>query len=733
MKKFKNLVIGGIETKIFNLILITVILISGAFIAGTQYQSQTLTQLAAETNVRQQTAITETTSMVMDAVVTQSMDSTIQLEAAITDVIFRDAKARVTVLAEYAQKLLDDPEAYPLMPYAGPDPANEGKLAPLVTFADNVDPEDPALKARVGLMANMLDAMFSICAAQDGDNAYIALPEGVFLEVSRDSGSWVGEDGKPVSYDARTRFWYQQAVSAGELIFTDIEVDAITGDLSLVCAVPLYDAAGELEAVIGTDLFLDDMEHALLAAETDGSYRFVVNQSGHAIFTKMPGTAIEVRSSDNAADLRSYENEALAALVTDAMQGKTEVRKVQFGDDIYYMIGTPLKTVGWTLISVFSEEKAAKPVEMLEENYRQIQEGATAAYREKNDRIKTTVTVALLSLMIALLGVSLLLGRRIVKPLNIMTQRISEISEGNAEFKMEDAYRTGDEIEVLAQSFANLSHKTVEYVREVLRVTAEKERIGTELHMAAQIQESMLPHLFPPFPDRKEFDLFASMNPAREVGGDFYDFFLIDDDHLCLVMADVSGKGVPGALFMMISKVILQSCAMLGQGVSEILTKTNEALCSNNKVEMFVTVWLGVLEISTGKIIAANAGHEFPAIYRKDGAFQLYKDKHGFVVGGMEGIRYKEYELQMNPGDKLFLYTDGVPEATDANKKMFGTERMIAALNEHVDRSPKEILHGVRQAVDAFVGDEEQFDDLTMLCLEYRGAQGFSVTRADPG
>jgi sigma-B regulation protein RsbU (phosphoserine phosphatase) len=270
-------------------------------------------------------------------------------------------------------------------------------------------------------------------------------------------------------------------------------------------------------------------------------------------------------------------------------------------------------------------------------------------------------------------------------------------------------------------------------VHEVLRVTAEKERIGTELHMAAQIQESMLPHLFPPFPDRKEFDLYASMNPAREVGGDFYDFFLIDDDHLCLVMADVSGKGVPGALFMMISKVILQSCAMLGQGVSEILTKTNEALCSNNKVEMFVTVWLGVLEISTGKIIAANAGHEFPAIYRKDGAFQLYKDKHGFVVGGMEGIRYKEYELQMNPGDKLFLYTDGVPEATDANKKMFGTERMIAALNEHVDRSPKEILHGVRQAVDAFVGDEEQFDDLTMLCLEYRGAQGFSVTRADPG
>ncbi|MBQ4486610.1 MAG: serine/threonine-protein phosphatase [Oscillospiraceae bacterium] len=189
-------------------------------------------------------------------------------------------------------------------------------------------------------------------------------------------------------------------------------------------------------------------------------------------------------------------------------------------------------------------------------------------------------------------------------------------------------------------------------------------------------------------------------------------------------MADVSGKGIPAALFMMISKTILQSCAMLGVSVAEILERTNEAICSNNQVEMFVTVWLGVLEISTGRLTAANAGHEYPVIRRAGGDFELIKDKHGFVIGGMEGSRYKSYELQLCPGDRLFLYTDGVPEATDANEEMFGNERMLAALNSDPEADPEGILKNVRSAVNDFVRDAEQFDDLTMLCIEYRGKDG---------
>ncbi len=276
---------------------------------------------------------------------------------------------------------------------------------------------------------------------------------------------------------------------------------------------------------------------------------------------------------------------------------------------------------------------------------------------------------------------------------------------------------------ILAAGIAFYLRRRIHNLEKKHREDVDKERISTELNMANKIQTSILPHIFPPFPDRKEFDIYASMDPAKEVGGDFYDFFLIDEDHLCLVMADVSGKGIPAALFMMISKVILQSCAMLGRSSGEILTKTNEAICSDNQVDMFVTVWLGILEISTGKITAANAGHEYPVL-KRNGQFALLKDKHGFVIGGMDGMKYKEYEITLSPGDKLFLYTDGVPEATDAENQMFGTERMLAALNEAPEAAPQTILKNVRSAVDGFVKDAEQFDDLTMLCLEYIGTEG---------
>ena len=281
--------------------------------------------------------------------------------------------------------------------------------------------------------------------------------------------------------------------------------------------------------------------------------------------------------------------------------------------------------------------------------------------------------------------------------------------------------RSDNEIRMLADDVKSMADGVAEYMTNLKAATSEKERISTELSLATRLQYSMLPHDFPPFPDRKEFDIYAMMKPAREVGGDFYDFFLIDEDHLGLVIADVSGKGIPAALFMMISKIIIQSCAMLGQSAADILNKTNEALCSNNQMDMFVTVWVGILEISTGKLTAANAGHEYPVIKKNNGSFELFKDKHSLAVGGMEEIRYKEYEIMLEPGDKLFLYTDGVPEATDSDNNMFRSERMLEALNSEADADPKKILENVKAAVSGFVKDAEQFDDLTMMCIEYKG------------
>ena len=250
---------------------------------------------------------------------------------------------------------------------------------------------------------------------------------------------------------------------------------------------------------------------------------------------------------------------------------------------------------------------------------------------------------------------------------------------------------------------------------------AERAQLDNELEMAAQIQVSMLPSAFPAFPERGEFDVFAHMDPARNIGGDFFDFFLIDDDHLGLVIADVSGKGIPAALFMMVSKILIKNSALAGMSPARTLETVNRQICENNDEEMFVTVWMGVLEISSGKLTAANAGHEYPVLKTPGGKFSLIKDKHGLVVGGMDGAVYRDYELILYPGAKLFVYTDGVPEATNAGGQFFGIDRMLDVLNRSRDGSPYEILRDVHRAVDTFVGDAEQFDDLTMLCLEYKG------------
>ena len=286
--------------------------------------------------------------------------------------------------------------------------------------------------------------------------------------------------------------------------------------------------------------------------------------------------------------------------------------------------------------------------------------------------------------------------------------------------ELADSIPQGDEIGALALSFRNMMGEIDNYMVNLAAVTADKERIATELNVATQIQASMLPCIFPAFPSRKEFDIYATMTPAKEVGGDFYDYFLVDDDHLVLVIADVSGKGVPAALFMVIAKTLLKNAAQTGLSPKAILEKVNNQLCENNEAEMFVTVWLGIFEISTGKLTAANAGHEYPAVKHRDGKFELYQDKHGFVLAGMEGARYREYEMVLKSGDTLFVYTDGVAEATDAANMLYGTERMLVALNRNENANPEELLQNVKEDIDVFVGEAPQFDDITMLAFKVK-------------
>ena len=313
------------------------------------------------------------------------------------------------------------------------------------------------------------------------------------------------------------------------------------------------------------------------------------------------------------------------------------------------------------------------------------------------------------------------LALRPLKTVQANIRRYRETKDGLAVKADLSRVNSKNEIGELTKDIIELTEEIDNYVDEIETITSEKQRIESELDMARRIQLSMMPNLFPPFPERKEFYLHAYVDPAREVGGDFYDYFFIDDDHLCLVIADVSGKGVPAALFMMAAKIILKSSAMQGKSPAEILTATNRAICENNPQDMFVTVWLGVLELSTGNLTAVNAGHEYPAVKRADGRFEVIKTKHSLFIGGMDDVTYKEYELDLKPGDKIFVYTDGLPEATDSAGEMLGMDRMTDALNEYLDEKPRPLIEGMRESVNKFVKDAEQFDDITMMCLEYAG------------
>ena len=279
--------------------------------------------------------------------------------------------------------------------------------------------------------------------------------------------------------------------------------------------------------------------------------------------------------------------------------------------------------------------------------------------------------------------------------------------------------KNNDEIKDLADSFSKMYHEIGEYIAKLETVTAEKERIGAELDVAAKIQTSMLPCIFPPFPNRDEFDIYATMDPAKEVGGDFYDFFMVDEDHLAFVVADVSGKGVPAALFMVIGKTLIKDHTGLHDDLGEVFTEVNNILCASNSEEMFITAFEGVLNLKTGELRYVNAGHEMPFICRKNGVYEPFKVKAGFVLAGMEGIRYKSGSVQLQPGDRIFQYSDGVPEAMNEKNEQYGMGRLEKVLAQNSEKTPAELLPAIKADLDAFVGEAEQFDDITMLCIKF--------------
>ena len=626
----------------------------------------------------------------------QNLLNVVKDKAALADSELGKYADSIQDFAAYIHGLYRSPENYVQREVLPPDAANAGICTMQRYMADaDVSVEDTAQER--ALLGN-LEQVWAPVFTGSGDiitTIYVGTESGFLLSYDERSDLGV-EPGSDESYfDYYQSSWYTSARDAGGVVFTDTYPDSYGRGLMISCASPFYDESDRFAGVVCMDILIGDLtSHVIDVDLGEGAYAFLVSGSGDII------ASAEMEDADAAFENILDASSAVYEASGPIMSGETGA---MLSGGVYYAY-TPVSSANWKFCVHIPESLVLAPVKAMERNI-------VAAI------IAFIVILALIILCVVLMVRRF--SRNLTAPLIALGKDVQTISSGDLDYRAE--IRSNDEIGDLAKSFNGMAASLKEYIENLTAVTAEKERIGAELDVATHIQKSMLPCIFPAFPDRKEFDVYATMNPAKEVGGDFYDFFMVDDTHLAVVMADVSGKGVPAALFMVIGKTLIKDHTEPGISLGDVFSDVNNMLCDSNSEGLFITAFEGVLDLVTGEFRYVNAGHEPPYICKQGEGYEAYRIKAGFVLAGMEDLRYREGSLQLSAGDRIFLYTDGVTEATDAENQLYGSERLHRVLNDHLDANPEALLAAVKADVDHFVGDAPQFDDITMLCMEYRG------------
>ncbi len=599
--------------------------------------------------------------------------------------------------SSYIHDLYQHPEEYVQREVFPPDAASAG-VCTMQRYLVSPDISVEATAQERRLLGN-LEQLWAPVLSGSKDmitTIYVGTQSGFLLSYDdcADLGVTPGSDESYFDYFQSS--WYTSAKEAGTVVFTDTYPDAYGRGLMISCAAPFYDAQDQFAGVVCMDILIGDLtSYVIDVALGEGAYAFLVNGRGDII------ASADMKATDGAFESILDASSAVYEVSAPIINGETGVMLTSGG--VYYAF-TPVSSANWKFCVHIPESLVLAPVKAMER------------------KIIAAIFAFVVALALIIFCVVLMVRRfcrQLTAPLTALGQDVQTISSGDLDYRAE--IRSNDEIGDLAVSFNNMAASLKQHIENLTVVTAEKERIGAELDVATHIQKSMLPCIFPAFPERKEFDVYATMTPAKEVGGDFYDFFMVDNTHLAVVMADVSGKGVPAALFMVIGKTLIKDHTQPGKSLGEVFTDVNNMLCDSNSEGLFITAFEGVLDLVTGEFRYVNAGHEPPYLCKQGESFEAYKIKAGFVLAGMEDLRYREGSLQLMPGDRIFLYTDGVTEATDGANQLYGSERLHRVLNANLDAGPETLLPAVKADVDQFVGDAPQFDDITMLCLAYRG------------
>ena len=611
----------------------------------------------------------------------------------------------VTESAQYTSSLYNNSDNFAGKPMPHPDQTEDGKASEKYFLVKGVA-ETPAIAREVGILSNC-EYMFAPFLEDNHmlDNIYIGTESGISYRYSR--SNLFNPD-----YDPRERDWYKVAMENPDTLVWLPTYEDSYGNTCITAAMSFNDEQGNVAGVVASDVLLTDMIDELMGLKIGESGScFILDQDYNFISHE------EMSSASFDTDLSShFEDQSFIDALAKEDSGIVET--VYEGKNSYIAFSR-LQETGWIFCASIETDEVTAPAREAKKSSDEITEVSQEHMQERLTNVNRLFVIYFAVVGIILIMISFAVSGTITRPIQSLAENVANIGHGDFDRKI--TVESGDEIGQLAERFNRMQDDLRAYMENIRAVTAEKERIGAELNVATQIQADMLPQIFPPFPERTEFELFGSMDPAKEVGGDFYDFFMVDDDHIALVVADVSGKGVPAALFMVISKTLIKNRTLMGGGPAEILTDVNNQLCEGNEAELFVTVWLAIIQISTGKGLAANAGHEHPALKRKDGQFELIKYRHSPAVATMEGIRFKEHEFELHPGDTLIEYTDGVTEATNAQEELFGNDRLVNSLNNNYNDDPMVLLKTLRNDIDSFVEDAPQFDDITMLGFHYNG------------
>ena len=633
--------------------------------------------------------------------------------AGAVDANIQSITSQVDILTASAQALYADPASFQPLPVNPPDAANQGKFVAQIVYAQRTGPASVA--EEVGLIGNLAHQMNGVSRyLQGAGTTQIGTESGFIIMCDENSGLKTSLG----NLDPVERGWYRMAADQGKTTWSEVFEDSYGRGLAVTCGKPVYGPQGELRAVISIGSTLDDIGAAVTdLAIGESGYAFVVDQAGQIIMSR----DLRVDAAGHVCGVRSLTEDgdpAIRRVAEDILQGRRGMAQAVFDGAPVYLAYEPMEHMPWSVVTVIRVDEVLAPAM---ESEARISALSAQAGTEISGIIRSTGLVFLLAIgaaVVCAVALGHVMAKRLTQPISHLTQQVEQISGGGLHTHID--LQTDNELQTLAEAFNSMTARLDNYIRDLTAVTAEKERIGAELSVATHIQSSMLPCIFPAFPDREEFDIYATMDPAKEVGGDFYDFFMVDRRHLAIVVADVSGKGVPAALFMVIGKTLIKDHTQPGADLGTVFTQVNDLLCESNSEGLFITAFEGVLDLVTGEFLFVNAGHEIPFLARDGQPFAPHKIRAGFVLAGMENIRYKYGSLQLSPGDKLFQYTDGVTEATNAGKELYGMERLERVLQSNGEKPPEELLPAVKADIDALVGEAPQFDDITMLCLEYR-------------